>query len=189
VLVNERADRAGNELRLALREPRRALELLDAYGLGRALLGERFAVNWLAERAKPGLLALAACCTAIDREELATRLNHLGFERQDRDVIVAAASGFERLHGHLDGSDADVWRLLRRERVETAQLLAAAGEEGAQRWLDRIRHRKLAISGDDLVANGLTGPQVGEGLSRAMEALLDGRAPDRETQLRAAIPS
>jgi len=182
-------DRAGNELRLALREPRRALELLDAYGLGRALLGERFAVNWLAERAKPGLLALAACCTAIDREELATRLNHLGFERQDRDVIVAAASGFERLHGHLDGSDADVWRLLRRERVETAQLLAAAGEEGAQRWLDRIRHRKLAISGDDLVANGLTGPQVGEGLSRAMEALLDGRAPDRETQLRAAIPS
>ena len=182
-------DRAGNEQRLALREPRRALELLDAYGLGRALLGERFAVNWLAERAKPGLLALAACCTAIDREELATRLNHLGFERQDRDVIVAAASGFERLHGHLDGSDADVWRLLRRERVETAQLLAAAGEEGAQRWLDRIRHRKLAISGDDLVANGLTGPQVGEGLSRAMEALLDGRAPDRETQLRAAIPS
>jgi len=182
-------DRAGNELRLARREPRRALELLDAYGLGRALLGERFAVNWLAERAKPGLLALAACCTAIDREELATRLNHLGFERQDRDVIVAAASGFERLHGHLDGSDADVWRLLRRERVETAQLLAAAGEEGAQRWLDRIRHRKLAISGDDLVANGLTGPQVGEGLSRAMEALLDGRAPDRETQLRAAIPS
>ena len=47
-------DRAGNELRLALREPRRALELLDRYGLGRALLGEHFAVNWLAERAGPG---------------------------------------------------------------------------------------------------------------------------------------
>jgi tRNA nucleotidyltransferase (CCA-adding enzyme) len=182
-------DRAGNELRLALREPLRALELLDSYGLGRALLGEHFAVNWLAERAGPGVLALAACATAIEREELAARLNHLGFERQDRDVIVAAASGFERLHGHLDGSDADVWRLLRRERVETVQLLAAAGDEGAQRWLNRIRHRKLAISGDDLVAHGLTGAEVGEGLQRAMVALLDGRAPDKESQLRAAIQS
>jgi tRNA nucleotidyltransferase (CCA-adding enzyme) len=182
-------DRAGNELRLALREPLRALELLDSHGLGRALLGEHFAVNWLAERAGPGVLALAACCTAIEREELAARLNHLGFERQDRDVIVAAAGGFERLHGHLDGSDADVWRLLRRERVETAQLLAAAGDAGAQRWLSRIRHRKLAISGDDLVAHGLTGAQVGEGLQRAMVALLDGRAPDKASQLAAAIPS
>ena len=59
--------------------------------------------------------------------------------------------------------DADVWRLLRRERVETVQLLAAAGDEGAQRWLDRIRHRKLAISGDDLVAAGLTGAAGGGG--------------------------
>ncbi len=182
-------DRAGNELRLALKEPFAALELLDRYGLGRALLGEHFAVNWLAERAGPGVLALAACATAIPREELAARLNHLGFERQDRDVVVAAAGGFERLHGHLDGSDAEVWRLLRRERPETVQLLAAGGDEGAQRYLNRIRHRKLSISGDDLVAQGLKGPQVGEGLARAMEAMLDGRAPDKQSQLAAAIPS
>jgi hypothetical protein len=89
----------------------------------------------------------------------------------------------------LDGSDAEVWRLLRRERLETVQLLAAAGDAGAQRYLDRIRHRKLSISGDDLVAHGLTGAQVGEGLQRAMVALLEGRAPDRQAQLRAAIPS
>ena len=82
-----------------------------------------------------------------------------------------------------------MWRLLRRERVETVQLLAAAGEEGAQRWLDRIRHRKLSISGDDLVAAGLTGAPVGEALERAMVALLEGRAPGREEQLRAALPS
>src|SRR3954447_17423259 len=182
-------DRAGSEWRRGLREPLRALELLHRYGLGRALLGERFTVNWLAERAGPGVLALAACCIAIGRDELTARLNHLGFERQDREVIVAAATGFKRLHGHLDGSDADVWRLLRRERLQTAQLLAAAGDEGAQRYLNRIRHRKLAISGDDLVARGLTGPQVGEGLARAMEALLDGRAPDKERQLAAAIQS
>jgi tRNA nucleotidyltransferase (CCA-adding enzyme) len=183
-------DRAGNELRLLINnEPRRGLELLDRYGLGQALLGEPFAVTWLTERAGPGVLSLAACGTAIPREELTARLNHLGFERQDRDVIVDAASGFERLHGHLDGSDADLWRLLRRERPETVQLLAAAGEAGARRYLDHIRHRKLSISGDDLVAHGLIGAQIGDGLARAMEAMLDGRAPDRASQLSAALTS
>ncbi|HEY6887779.1 MAG TPA: hypothetical protein VI300_08370 [Solirubrobacter sp.] len=182
-------DRLGNELKLLLREPRAAFDHLGAWGLGAALLGPEFRVWWLTERAPTGLLALAACCIDIDREGLAARLNHLGFERQDREIVVASASGFERLHGHLDGSDADVWRLLRRERVETVQLLAAAGDTGAQRWLDRIRHRKLSISGDDLVAAGLTGAAVGEGLARAMIALLEGHAPGREEQLRAAIPS
>ena len=189
LLATVTGDRLGNELKLLLREPRAAFDHLDAWGLGAALLGPEFRVWWLTERAPTGLLALAACCTAIDREGLTARLNHLGFERQDREIVVASASGFERLHGHLDGSDADVWRLLRRERVETVQLLAAAGEEGAQRWLDRIRHRKLAISGDDLVAAGLTGAAVGEGLARAMIALLEGHAPGREEQLRAALPS
>jgi tRNA nucleotidyltransferase (CCA-adding enzyme) len=103
--------------------------------------------------------------------------------------VVAAADGFERLHGALDGSDADLWRLLRRERVETVQLLAAAGDPGARRWLDRVRHRKLSISGDDLIAAGLKGAAVGAALDRAMVAMLDGRAPDREAQLRAALPS
>jgi tRNA nucleotidyltransferase (CCA-adding enzyme) len=180
-------DRLGNELRLLLNEPRTALGLLERYGLGRALLGEGFRVTWLAERAPTGLLALAACCTEI--KALAARLDHLGFSRQDRDVVVAAASGFERLHGSLDGGDAELWRLLRRERVETVQLLAAAGDPGARRWLDHVRHRKLSISGDDLIAAGLAGAAVGEALSRATVAMLDGRAPDRASQLRAALPS
>jgi tRNA nucleotidyltransferase (CCA-adding enzyme) len=180
-------DRLGSELRLLLYEPPDALHALGRHGLGRALLGEGFAVTWLAERPGPGPLALAACCIAIPRKALAARLDHLGFGRQDRDVVVAAADGFERLHGTLDGSDSDVWRLLRRERVETVQLLAAAGDAGAQRWLDRIRHRKLAISGDDLIAAGLTGPAVGEGLAKATVAMLDGRAPDRESQLQVAL--
>jgi len=182
-------DRLGNELRLVLNEPRTALALLDRYGLGRALLGEGFRAGWLAERAGTGALALAACCTAIGGAALAARLDQLGFSRHDRDLVVAAAGGFERLHGTLDGSDADLWRLLRHERVETVQLLAAAGDAGARRWLDHVRHRRLSISGDDLIAAGLTGRAVGEALNRATVALLDGRAPDREAQLRAALPS
>jgi hypothetical protein len=69
----------------------------------------------------------------------------------------------------------------------------AAGDgpdaEPARRWLDDLRHRALAITGDDLVAAGLQGPAVGRGLEAAMVALLEGRAPDRETQLAAAVAS
>ena len=39
----------------------------------------------------------------------------------------------------------------------------------------------------DLLAAGLAGPAVGAGLEAAAEALLDGRAPDRESQLAAAL--
>ena len=80
----------------------------------------------------------------------------------------------------------ELWRAFRRERPETIELLAAAGEEGARRWLDDVRHRKLEIDGRDLLAAGLSGPAVGEGLERATVAMLEGRAPDRESQLREA---
>ena len=168
-------DRAGNELRLAAA---RAAARARAAGPLRAGPGaaRRALLGQLARRARRAGAARTRgeLHRRSPREALAARLNHLGFERQDRDVIVAAADGFERLHGHLDGSDADVWRLLRRERVETVQLLAAAGDEGARRWLDRIRHRKLSISGDDLVAPASPAPQVGEGL-----VARDGRAARR----------
>jgi tRNA nucleotidyltransferase (CCA-adding enzyme) len=60
-------------------------------------------------------------------------------------------------------------------------------EDVARRWLYDVRHRRLAIDGNDLVAAGLSGPPVGEALDRAMEAMLDGRAPGRAEQLVAAL--
>ena len=104
--------------------------------------------------------------------------------------MVAAASGYERLRATLardDIADSELWRLFRRERPGTAELLAAGGAPGARRWLDDVRHRRLAITGDDLVAAGLTGVAVGDGLTRATEAMLDGRAPDRVSQLTVAL--
>jgi hypothetical protein len=44
----------------------------------------------------------------------------------------------------------------------------------------------LAITGDDLVAQGLSGPAVGAGLRAARAAALD-RGADREAQLEAAL--
>jgi tRNA nucleotidyltransferase (CCA-adding enzyme) len=178
-------DRLGNELRLLLGEPQpAALRALDRLGLGRALLGERFRATDLP---LTGPLALAACCTNVPPDVLRVRLDALGFPAAERDVIFAAATGFDRLRGALDVSDADLWRRLRRERPETVELLAAVGEPGARRWLDDVRHRRLAITGDDLVAAGLEGPAVGDGLVRATVAMLEGRAPDRDAQLAAAL--
>jgi hypothetical protein len=57
----------------------------------------------------------------------------------------------------------------------------------ARRWLEDLRTRRLAITGDDLVAAGLRGPAVGAGLDAAMRAHLRGEAPDRERQLAAAL--
>jgi tRNA nucleotidyltransferase (CCA-adding enzyme) len=167
LLATVSGERLGNELRLLMREG--ALGALERFGLGEELFGGGF-------RAAPGLLALA------DVPDLRARLDQFGFTARERDSIL----GFQRLRG-LSGTDADLWRALRRERPETIELLAAAGEPGARRWLQDIRHRKLEIDGRDLLAAGLSGAAVGAGLERATVAMLEGRAADRESQLREAL--
>lgn len=91
------------------------------------------------------------------------------------------------LHTHTDVPDADLWRLLRRARPEVIDLLVAAGDEGARRFRDEVAHRRLDISGSDLIAAGLSGRAIGAGLERATVAMLEGRALDREAQLAAAL--
>jgi tRNA nucleotidyltransferase (CCA-adding enzyme) len=87
--------------------------------------------------------------------------------------------------------DVDLWRPLRKQPPETVAVAGAYdGDEafdGARRWLDDIRHRRLAIDGNDLVAAGLSGRAVGAGLDAAMRAMLEGRAPGRDEQIAAAL--
>jgi tRNA nucleotidyltransferase (CCA-adding enzyme) len=181
-------DRIGNELRLLAREPQpAALLALARHGLGTAVLGGGFAVDADRVRAAQGacppdarrdLVALAACCAHIPG--LRERLGALGFPARERDVLVAAATAPARLGEPPDG-DADLWRLLRHEPPEAAAMI------GARRWLDDVRHRRLVIGGEDLLAAGLAGPAVGRALEAAMVAMLDGAAGDREAQLAAAL--
>lgn len=98
------------------------------------------------------------------------------------DITAALA-----LHTRTDVPDADLWRLLRRERPETIDLLVAAGDEGARRYRDELSRQRLEIGGRDLIAHGLTGAQIGAGLEKATIAMLEGRAPDRASQLSAAL--
>ena len=175
--------RLGAELRLLLEEPQpAALLALERHGLGRALLGDAFApdasVIATAAELGGGLAALAAALSApVD-------LDRLAFPAHERDVVNRAATA-EPLP---DADDVELWRRFRREPPDVAAVAGARGDAAAAgRWLDDVRHRRLAIDGHDLVAAGLEGPAVGQALDRAMEAMLEGRADTREAQLAAAL--
>jgi tRNA nucleotidyltransferase (CCA-adding enzyme) len=175
--------RLGAELRLLLQEPQpEALLQLERHGLGRALLGEAFSpeerVVTAADELGGGLAALAAALTGpVD-------LDRLAFPAHERGAVNRAASA-EAL---TETGDVALWRRFRREPPEVAAVAGARGDaEAAERWLDDVRHRRLAIDGHDILAAGLEGPAVGEALDRATEAMLAGRADTREEQLAAAL--
>jgi tRNA nucleotidyltransferase (CCA-adding enzyme) len=74
--------------------------------------------------------------------------------------------------------------------LEAVALAGALGaDEPARRWLDDLRHVRLAIDGGDLMAAGIPeGPAVGRALERALAARLDGTiAPGRDAELAAAL--
>jgi tRNA nucleotidyltransferase (CCA-adding enzyme) len=190
--------RLGAELRLLLGEPQPAgLVELSRHGLGAAVLQAPFTADpSLIEAARaltpadgrPDVVALAAC--VVGAHDLAPVLERLEFTAHERDAVVAAAGRAPQLAAALADSldDAALWRALRRERPETVALAGALGPaEPARRWLDDVRHRRLAIRGEDLLAAGLTGPAVGAGLEAAMDAMLRGVAPGRDEQLAAAL--
>ena len=189
-------ERIGAELRLLAQEPQPAAVLaLEPHRLGVALL-PGFAVDAaLAERAvalcpidaRPGLVALGSAVRRAPAAELALRLRELAFPAGEAEAI-AACGDLDRLLSELDRappSEADA--RLRHRPLEAAVLAAAAGSGAARDWLERARHLRAAIGGDDLLAAGLSGPAIGRGLLAARAALLDGDAPDREAQLAAAL--
>jgi tRNA nucleotidyltransferase (CCA-adding enzyme) len=194
-------ERLGAELRLLAREPQpSALAALERHATGRTVLGPGFSVDpalvtaaaaHAPPDARPDLVALAATLRGIEREELAARLRALAYPAAEATALVAAAT-VERLRPALERatrrSEVDV--MLAREPPEAAALAAALGmgPPGAiDAWRAGDRRRRLAITGDDLLAAGLAGPAVGVGLRGARAAMLDGAAPTAEAQLAAAL--
>jgi tRNA nucleotidyltransferase (CCA-adding enzyme) len=179
--------RLGAELRLLLREPQpEALLALERHGLGRALLGDDFAVRPEIVRAAVGLTPpeARADLAALKTTHLdPSRLDDLAFPAAERDILAAPVPELR------DGmSDHELWRRLRRVPPEAVAVAGARGApEAARRWLHDVRERRLAIDGHDIVAAGLAGPAVGAALDRAMEAMLEGGADTREAQLAAAL--
>jgi len=189
--------RLGSELRLLLREPQpAALLALERHGLGRALLHPDFAAD--AARIETALAILpeplvALAAALVGAHDLAPRLDQLEFDAGSRRAVVDAAGSSQPLSESIGGlPDAELWRALKAERPETVAVAGALdrggpAEAAARRWLGDLRHRRLAITGQEFVAAGLTGPAVGEALDAAQAAALAGEAPGAEEQLAAGL--
>ncbi|HWD70559.1 MAG TPA: hypothetical protein VG293_10205 [Solirubrobacteraceae bacterium] len=189
------ATRAGNELRLLAREPDpiSAFEAVEDLGLPWAIDAERArsALNVLPDEGRADIVVLACVFGGQDGAQLAAELDRLGFAASDRDSIVEGVTAAEDLAQRLGnaGSRSEIARTVGRSGIETVALASSQGAPSQSlTWLEDLRHCRLQISGDDLIDHGLQqGPAIGRALQVAKDALLDGRAPDREAQLAVAL--
>jgi tRNA nucleotidyltransferase (CCA-adding enzyme) len=188
-------DRLGAELRLALNEPDPPAALRAARDLQPRLLPDGFdpdppglaaALALLPEgEGRPDLLTLAAATAGMDARTLLRWLDDMGFTAPDRDLVAAASRFSTGAPLRAARTPAQIARAARGAPLEA---VALAGGENALRWIDDLRHVRLEITGDDLLAAGIPqGPEVGERLRRALDRRLDGEIAGREEELRAAL--
>lgn len=205
--------RVGAELRLLLGEPDplAALGGLERGGvladlapasahLARAPLRLRLRPDTLAAAlallpadGRPDLLALASLLLDVPDPAVFELLDGWEYEAAERKVALEAATRSRDLAVGLTSAQrpSQLAQLLRGAAVETVALAAALGAESgrAAEWLGSLRHVRLEITGDDLVAAGVApGPEVGRRLRRTLAGRLDGAiAPGRAAELRAAL--
>jgi tRNA nucleotidyltransferase (CCA-adding enzyme) len=189
-------DRLGAELRLALREPDPPAALCAVQGLNPAYLPERFdpdppalpaALALLPEGGREDLLTLAACTAGMDAGALLAWLQDMGFTAAERDLVAAASRFSTGAPLRAAQTNAQIARAARGAPVEA---VALAGGDNARRWLEELRHVRLEIDGDDLLAAGVPeGPEIGVRLQRALDRKLDGEVSGREAELATALGS
>lgn len=194
--------RIGAELRLLARE-REPLEAFAAlhelrvdgaihprFGL-RDRAPVKRALRLLPPDGRSDLLVLAAAAEEVPREELAGLLDGLAFEAADRERVVSAAAGAKILAAALKRAHTPA-DIAAAAAGASPELVALAGGHGsvdaAAAWLDELRHVRLEIDGQDLLAAGVPqGPLIGRALRAALDAKLDGRASGREAELSEAL--
>jgi tRNA nucleotidyltransferase (CCA-adding enzyme) len=197
--------RIGNELRLLAREnePVEALAALDRFGLSGSIasglgpvdpaLGARALALLPADGRRDRLALAVAFAGSLTpfADELAPALDRMAFDAADRDAILEAATGARGLAEVLGvaRSPAGIAAALAGARAETVALAGALGaSDQAREWLERLRHVRLEIDGEDLLMAGIErGPRIGAGLRAALAAKLDGRVSGRESELAEAL--
>ncbi len=111
----------------------------------------------------------------------------MGFTGPDRDTVAAASRSSTGAPLRAARTPAEIARAARGAPLEA---VALAGGENARRWIDELRHVRLEITGDDLLAAGVPqGPEIGERLRRALDRKLDGEVhgTSRRTARRARV--
>jgi tRNA nucleotidyltransferase/poly(A) polymerase len=195
--------------------PLATLALLDKLGVLAVLhpqlrFDERLAARGLelmsgAGRRETLLLAVALLPVIRDAEgspeaEASTLLNRLEFSSGERDHTLATALAAVRLVDELPTREtpAELHELVAGVPLEAVALAGALGGNGngrsgareiAVRWLRELRHVRLQITGDDLLAAGVPqGPEIGRRLRRALMMRLNGELEaGREAELAAAL--
>ncbi len=165
----------------------------------------RRALALLPEDGRPDLLLMASLLLPLmeiadlDPEpvmfELLDRLEFTAAERERimRSALVAPALLDEIAEA---AKPSELHEALFAHTLEAIALGGALSGDGpasvsadATQWLQRLRHVRLAITGDDLLAAGIpAGPDVGRRLDAALARKLDGELDDgREAELNAAL--
>jgi tRNA nucleotidyltransferase (CCA-adding enzyme) len=211
--------RVGAELRLALGEPepQRSLQALADLGVlaaldrGIALDRQlaRDALELLPADGRPDLLLLAVLLRGVSaggeaepRAAPAALLDRFEFPAADRERVLRGALGGtslrdaiavarrpSQLHDALAGAPPEAVALAAALAIELEPSARTQVRRAAVEWLERLRHVRLAITGEDLLAAGIpAGPQIGERLAAALRSRLDGELGDgAEAELRAAL--
>jgi tRNA nucleotidyltransferase (CCA-adding enzyme) len=197
--------RVGAELLLAAREAdaRAAMRMLDQLGvLSASGIPSPFdddlaaAVEALlpSDGARDALLMAVAVHGALQPDELIARLELPG-ELGAR--VLAAVDGAAGLAEDVEQSDsaAASFGTLDKRSLETVVLAGAlaarrggAAADVFRDWIATARHVRLQIDGNDLLQAGIPkGPDIGIRLDTALRRKREGRAPDRDGELRAAL--
>jgi tRNA nucleotidyltransferase (CCA-adding enzyme) len=187
-------ERLGHELRLALGEDDPCTVFEHVAALNPMALPEGFtsrpaglgdALGLLPPDARRDLTVLAACAAAMDLDLLERWLDHLQFPAGDRDVVAAASRWVTGAPLRAAGGPVEIARAARGAPLEA---VALAGGPNARAWLEDLRHVRLEITGEDLLAAGIPqGPEIGRRLQAALERRLAGEIGGREQELRAAL--
>ncbi len=207
--------RVGAELRLALGEedPVAALSRMSSLGVLAAVhpglcLSEQVARRALAllpADGRPDLLLMASLLLALSMDpdqdaeaEIHELLDRLEFTAPDRERVMRSALVAPSLVEEMvvAARPSQLHEALFAHTLEAVALGGALGDESttacggeAMQWFDRLRHVRLLITGDDLIAAGIpAGPQIGQRLATALARKLDGELSDgREAELAAAL--
>ncbi len=197
--------RLGTELRLLAEQgdPVEGFGVLHTLGIDRAIApgfgiaGEdraalaRRALGLLPSDGEAADLVLAVASLDVPTGALRELLDRLAFPAGRRDRILMAATRAAELSGRLQAAreSSEIAAAVGSGPAELVALAGALGADApARRWLDELRHIRLEIDGDDLMAAGLEpGPALGAGLAAARAAKLDGRVSGREAELAEAL--
>jgi tRNA nucleotidyltransferase (CCA-adding enzyme) len=133
------------------------------------------------------------------REALVAALERFEHPASERRAVLDTALRAAPLRGEIALADmpSALWELLCEIPVEAVSLAGALAKlDGdlkscakVEDWLARLRHVRLQISGEDLLAAGLSsGPEIGRRLREALRMRLDDAiAEGREAELSAAL--